>query len=74
MCDIAKWAISVSLLVPPRRFLAIAGRVTNSAKPLPDQHTGPAAISLAGLFRFLHSRTTSRFESASLWRDAKEVH
>lgn len=29
-----------------------AGRVTNSAKPLPVQHTGPAAISLAGIFRF----------------------
>jgi hypothetical protein len=37
--------------VPPRRFLAIAGRVTNSAKPLPVQLTGPAAFSLAGLFR-----------------------
>jgi hypothetical protein len=31
-------------------------------------------FSLAWLFRFLHSRTTSRFDSASLWRDAKEVH
>jgi hypothetical protein len=31
-------------------------------------------VSLAGLFRCLQSRTTSRFDSASLWRDAKEVH
>ena len=30
-------------LVPPRRFLAIAGRVTNAAKPLPVHSIGPAA-------------------------------
>ena len=51
-------------MVSPRRFLAIAGRVTNSAKPLPVQHTGPAAISLAGLFRLCSRRPAPPYHVA----------
>ncbi len=75
------WSSALSLLavrqesaylsvVSPRRFLAIAGRVTNSAKPLPVQHTGPAAISLAGLFRCLQSLSRTTVPRRDLIRPA----
>jgi hypothetical protein len=52
----------VPLTIPLRRFLAIAGRFINPAKPHPVQHTGPEAFSLPRAFSFaavafLHHRT-----------------
>ena len=60
----------IFILVPPRRFLAIAGRVTNSAKPLPVQHTGPAAIFAGRAFSFLQSPSRTTVPRRDLIRPA----